>query len=438
LALHFGESNLIIDGPAIMHPLKDKPLVTAENRYLCPSIPLLDYSLDRIFSKVLTSANKTREKYQKHRHEFLLEKGLSYLSGILRPLQMYKNLRYPNGEMDGLLMLDNHIIFVEAKGHKISDRAKEGYMERITKDIKDVMKGSYDQALRTHDYLIGKANVPFFDEQGKKNLINGTGFQHVYFISLLLEDFSAITCNLKVNNSLRLFTSDTFPWIVSLYDLRAICEHLEGPSYLLHYLQRRREFFRYEKFIVQDELDILGYYLERNLDFEYLMKQYDKSTGILLDTWSTYFTNYYQYLEGKKKKFVPQKKHYASVPFKKLIKALEDSSLPFSLDAAVLLLESDKAGKRTLMSFIEPLKKRYIKNTKHHDCRIAGIGPGGQTWMFSYWVGPNNEDLTDFFSYWVQQKFKTDPCSTYIAVFDNGKTNYQISKVIKHEQEKAL
>lgn len=431
LSLKFGDITPDFTQPEIVHPLKDKPLIKHEDRFICPSISLLDYSLDRIFSEALLKNNKLKEKYKQWRHEYLLKKGMQYINTVINPDESYTNLTYPGGEMDGLILCDSNIFFLEAKGHKISDRAKKGFIDRIEKDIKAVIEGSYKQAIRTYNYLFGKNNVEFSNEKGKKVIINAEKYTNAYFITLTLDDFSTISCNLKVNNSFGLFSKDTFPWIVSLYNLRAVCDHMEGPAYFIQYLHRRKEFFKYEKFSIQDELDLLWYYLKQNLRFDELIKKiYDSRSLIHLEANSEVFDHYYNYIEGKSKREVHKMIHYTAQPIKTLVKVLADTKMPYSIDAGVQLLEFGSHTKKEFITYIGKLKKRHKKDDLNHDFRIAGTDVNEKSWMFSYWVGPNQPEFFDYFEKWIYKKFAEDPSNTFIAILDVGKQDYVIARIL--------
>lgn len=125
LSLNFGDINPDFSKPEIIHPLKDRPLIKHNGKYLSPSISLLDFSLDKLFYDSVNKNFKYGKKHKDHRHAYLLEKGLGYLSETLKTDKVYKNLSYPNGEMDGLIFCGDNILFIEAKAHKFSDRAKK-------------------------------------------------------------------------------------------------------------------------------------------------------------------------------------------------------------------------------------------------------------------------------------------------------------------------
>ena len=431
LSLKFGEIDPDFKRPEIMHPLKDRPLIYHSGKFICPSTSLLDYSLDRLFASTLLKDGSKREKYKKHRHDYLLNKGVTYIKDILKANEAYTNLNYPGGEIDGLVFCDSNIFFIEAKGHIITDRAKKGYVDRMETHINDIVRASHNQAIKAYNYLYGKKDVKFTDKKGKKIVLDGSKYQNVHFISLTLEDFSAISCSLKINNSLGLFTRETFPWVVSLYDLRMICEHMEGPSYFIQYLHRRKEFFQYEKIIVNEEIDLLGYYLKRNLRFDDIIeKTYKISDYIYLESLSDEFNNYYLYEQGYIKKYHARMKHFSTQPIKSLVKALEECGLPFGKDVAVQVLEFGTKTKKELIEYINKLKKQFKKDGKGHDFRIGGDDVNNHSWMLSYWVGPNDEAFLEHFDYWIRNKFNDEPCNKYVAILDTSTTDYKISKII--------
>lgn len=434
MSIKFGAVDPDFSKPELIHPLKATPLIKHDDRYICPSLSLLDYSLDRLFADELFRDNKKREKYKENRHEYLLEKGMEYLCGVLQPEIFHTNLRYENdeGEMDGIIICDNNVLFIEAKGHRITDRAKNGYIDRIEHHIDEIVSASHSQALRSYNYLFGKKDVVFKRKNGQKVIIDGSKFRHAYFISLTIESLRAVSCNLKIGNSLGLFTKETFPWLVCLYDLRVVCEHMEGPAYLLQYMHRRKEFFKLQKFLINDEIDLLGYYLKQNLRFDQWEKdeRYQRSTIIHLTTMMPEFNSYYFYEQGITKKPVQKMKHYTAHAIKSLVAELEKSNLSNRLQAGIQLLELGTTTKKEFVQYIEKLKKKYKQDSVNHDFRITGDDIDKSTWMVSYWIAPPTSQMDGFFTAFVHDTFLKEPHDSYIAILDSGKEKYEIRQII--------
>lgn len=435
MSIEYGTIDPDFSTPELIHPLKDRPLIHHNGKFLCPSIALLDASLDRLFANALRRDKKLKEKFKDKRHDYLLQEGVKLLQETLQTDVVYTNLEYPGGEMDALIGCDNNLYFIEAKGHSITDRAKKGYLDRLEVHIDEIITAAHGQAVRTYNYLFGKKDVEFKDKQGRRVLIDGTQYRNAYFITLTLDEIGAISCNLKVNNSLNLFSELTFPWIVSLHDLRAVCEHMEGPSYFIHYLQRRKVFFNFHKFNIQDELDILGYFLKRNLRFEEIIEdKYEQSNILHLDSMNEDFNNYYDYVQGKKTKEVARMKHYTDFNTKQLIKALEQSGIPLAKDAGAEVLSFGRKTKAEIINNIKTRRKKYRKDKFNHDFRVGG-NDNGIGWMFSYWIGKDHPVVTDHFERWVSEKFKSEPSiKHYYAIFDSGQETYDIKRVLYFER----
>jgi hypothetical protein len=430
--LDFEEVHPNFSMPEILHPLKDKPLLHHDGRFLCSSVPLLDYSLDRLFEKVLFSDSKKIEKYKQRRHDYLLETGMGYLTDTLETQDFYINLTYEGGELDGLIFCGNNALFIEAKSHHITDRAKKGYIDRLLNHVDEIVQESHFQAKRTYEYLKGKEKAEFRQKNGAKVYIDGSRFKNAYFISLTLDDIKAISCSLKAGNTLGLFDEHTFPWIISLYDLRVICEHMEGPAYLLQYIHRRKEFFKVQKYYVHDELDLLYHYLERNMRFDDILEKHRTDKHVIkLPSMSDFFNSYYAFEQGHIKKRVAKKKHYTIGPVKKVVNLLENSQLINSTDAAIQILELGSKTKMRLFKSIQLVKKKFKKDGQNHDFRMMGDDIfDGSTWMLSYWVGPDDPKFIDFFISTITAQFKREKPDQYFALLDIGRDRYDFKKIV--------
>jgi|GEM_PF-1754213 len=433
-SIGFQEINPDFTMPEILHPLKDKPLLRHKNSYLCASLSLLDYALDRLFQKTLFADQKKANKYKLQRHDYLLDTGMKSLTDSLATQDFYTNLTYKDGdidgELDGLIFCGNNAFFIEAKSHQITDRAKKGYIDRLLNHVEEIVEESHFQAKRTYQYLKGKPAAEFKRKNGSKVVIDGSKFQNAYFISLTLEGIKAISTHLKVGNTLGLFDAHTFPWIVSLYDLRVICEHMEGPAYLIQYMHRRREFFKVQKFHIQDELDLLFYYLERNLRFDELLEKHKDRDYLHLSSMSDVFNAYYAYEQNNELPKVDKLKHYTIPEIKVMVKALEKCGIANSMDAAVQLLELGTDTKNQLIDAVKMIKKRFKKDNLNHDFRMMGDnGFENSTWMLSYWVGPNKPEVIAYFLDTVQRQFAQEKPNEYFALYDVGKDQYLFKKI---------
>ena len=417
--------------PEVIHPLKKSPLIKHRNKYIVSSIELLDYSVDILFEEEAKKINKFYIKYKKRKHDFLTSKGIEYISAILKTQQFYSHLKYEVDnqifESDGIILFDNCVFLIEAKSKKISDRAKKGYIDKLADHIEEIVNESHEQAVRTYKYLSNNSNAKFLNSEKKEVVINGAKYNKAFFISLTDEPISAISCNIKISNSLKLFSEETFPWLVSLYDLRVVSEHMESPTYFIHFLERRKAFFKKEKFMIVDELDILGNYLNNSLNFEHI--NFSEATDILLPSYLNDFNNFYFSEAGVRKKRFPKMKHYTIAGVKDFVRKIELSNLPYRTEVTTQLLNFSKKKQDEFLDYLKLMRKRFSKDRANHDFALGGKNEKGE-WILSYFLSPDTDLYNDLFDQYLECKLKQTNPNRLIAIRDTGVKEMKIKEII--------
>ena len=417
--------------PEVIHPLKKSPLIKHRNKYIVSSIELLDYSVDILFEEEAKKINKFYIKYKKRKHDFLTSKGIEYISAILKTQQFYSHLKYEVDnqifESDGIILFDNCVFLIEAKSKKISDRAKKGYIDKLADHIEEIVNESHEQAVRTYKYLSNNSNAKFLNSEKKEVVINGAKYNKAFFISLTDEPISAISCNIKISNSLKLFSEETFPWLVSLYDLRVVSEHMESPTYFIHFLERRKAFFKKEKFMIVDELDILGNYLNNSLNFEHI--NFSEATDILLPSYLNDFNNFYFSEAGVRKKRFPKMKHYTIAGVKDFVRKIELSNLPYRTEVTTQLLNFSKKKQDEFLDYLKLMRKRFSKDRANHDFALGGKNEKGE-WILSYFLSPDTDLYNDLFDQYLECKLKQPNPNRLIAIRDTGVKEMKIKEII--------
>lgn len=366
--------------------LKTKPIIEHRGRYLIPSFPLFIWAIEEVIESIIKDQPKLIKKYPTIKHDFLLNQGLEYFKALLPSATIHKpNLYYTINneryETDGLIIYDKVLFIIEAKGNRITQKAKSGHQLKTKDHLKDIIRASYEQGIRTLKYIEDNKSVEFKTEQGEKIIINRDHFDDIVITSLTLDPIGNIAMHIRATNEIDYFNSGHFPWIISLYDLVSLADFIENPIMFIHYLKRRKKFLSYSLLSSYEELDLLAYFLNNGLFINDLLDdaKRDNISGILFDNNTDIFNDYYMYKFGPKTKYTPKPNLYISTELQNFLLQLDKSKLPHRVKMALILLEFNNESIKQLMDRIKKIKKDFAKDRNLHDCSVytesyKGIG----------------------------------------------------------------
>lgn len=415
--------------------LKTSPIIKHEELYIIPSYSLLTWSVEAMFERYIKTSQKLSSKYKDIKHDFLLKKGFEYFSSLLRTGTVYpQNLFYEvNGqtcETDGLIAYDTILFIIEAKGNRISTKAKDGNYKRTESHLKDLIRDATSQGKRTMDFIKNADEAIFFTKNKKdKFIIDPKKYDEFFIISLTLEPVGHLTPLIKVANDLNFFEDNVFPWIISIYDLIVIADHIEMPILFLHYLRRRRRFLELNHFSVYEEIDLLAYFLYNGLYIEHMVEEADENsiTRMNFDNNTDEINDYYMYKFGHKTKFTPKVKCYLPTGYLKLLESIEQSNIEHRTKIMLELLAADGKAISNLLTIIEKARKQYRKDGNLHDASIS-TGYVYKGMGITYMVAKTRAEL-DFKLYnFCMYKFNTLKAATWVGIGDLNphKNSYNI------------
>jgi hypothetical protein len=226
------------------------------------------------------------ELYAKHRADYLERDTLRLLEQVFPGGTIHRAFEYfvpdPNVaapetaperytkrvEGDGLLVIDDVALIIEAKAGALTDASRTGDARRLSSDLRKIVTAAANQAERMR--------VRIEQDRGLR-LGDGTWLdldhvREVHSIAVSLDDLfgiATITSELVLTGIL---TTIHLPWTVSLHDLRIITELVQRPSELLLYLRRRTDPDVTRRFHAIEELDFFlefyatGLYVEPDPD----------------------------------------------------------------------------------------------------------------------------------------------------------------------------
>jgi hypothetical protein len=371
-SLQFGSVAQDFLWPKPNHPLKLQPFIQHEDQFLCPNPALIIWAirptLERLLNpdiKICQKATKaTWNKYAEKRAASLESESLRLLSFALKRANVYQNLKFEFeqngqkqfGELDGLVIYDRTLILVEAKAGNFPLKARAGFREAITENLKKLVADAHEQALKARGFIEASEIATFRLPNGRQLDLGKKQFDRIILMTVTLESLDVFCTNLHQTTDADLFPSGETPWVIPLLDLRVIAEATEFPSQLIHYFQRRLRINRIKKLEAHDELDWFGCYLSDGLVFD----QYEHTgpDSLRLGSFTSEFDDYYFYKRGIRKTPVEMPRQKMPEQFRKIVLGIDASGLKGHSEAVSLLLDFDDIAKEQFSeTFIRQLKE---------------------------------------------------------------------------------
>lgn len=403
--------------------LKTKPIIEHEGKYLLPSFPLLIWAVEDVIETAIKTNTVLKDRYPNIKHDFVLNQGLEFFKTLLPTAIIFQpNLFYfLNNEIcetDGLIIYDQVLFIIEAKGHRITQRAKKGFTDRTEKHLEEIIHESYDQGIRTLKYIDESGEAKFKTKSGELVLINRKDFDEIVIVSLTIEPVGNLSMSIKANSDIRYFNDKHFPWIISIYDLVVLADLFENPIMLIHYIKRRKKFLSHKIPSTYEELDLVSYFLSSGLYIEHTLADAKEKnvSGVEFMPDTDKINDYYVLKFGHKTKFTKKPSFYISSQFNDFLLQLDSSKMPHRVRMALLILEFNDKSIKQLIDYIKKTKIVFSKDKELHDCSIYthSLGGIGVTFM----TGPNKQVLDFKLHQYCTYKLNQQNANTWLGFGD--------------------
>lgn len=407
--------------------LKTKPFLHHNGQYLIPSFPLIIWAIEEFIFDELFKLDKPHftKSISDIRHDFLLNEAIVCFEKLLPnatfyPPNLFYNFNNVKCETDCLILFDRVLFIIEAKGHRISTRAKKGFLDKTERHLRDIVAKSYEQGIRTLKYIESNDSVKFKAQNVKHIEIKKSDFDDIVIVSLALEPIGNLSMSIKVANDIGYFKDGYFPWIISLYDLVIIADLFENPIMFIHYLKRRHKFLSSSILSIYEELDLVSYFLSNGLYTDNTLKEAEQQgvnwIEFAPDTDS--INDYYMYKFGHKSKFTAKPKCYISSDFDSFLLQLNNSNLPHRVKMALRLLEFNSDSIKQFMDAILKIKIGFENDGEIHDVSIGNKLSGGIG--ITFMTGKNKAELDHKLYFHCMYKQKQQNSNTWIGFGDTS------------------
>lgn len=247
------------------------PIWKFENRYFIFNLTEFEDNLYAIYLNYLDKKhNNLRDKFIKKRAKYIEKESLSILGNSLCCNASFQSVTYVYNqqqfECDGIISVDGELFIIEAKSHKYNAAALKGVQLSMEKKLKESIKEANEQANRMIQHLRQAHHIDFTHTQGSA-CIDIDSFSKIHKIIVLFEDLSPLLASLETLQECDYVDKTEAPWVVSLHDLMAICEILDTPALMHHYILMRELRNTRNDIHFHDEMEILGFFLSHGINF---------------------------------------------------------------------------------------------------------------------------------------------------------------------------
>jgi hypothetical protein len=300
ISMQFGDNKAFLDAKYKGEPLKDTlmhktPIISHNGEHYLFTFSVLRHNLFEITEDLIKRADEDYynlkfigNQYSISRDNYLEIKVKELFSKFLINSESYANLTYKlkedsgnikEAELDLLIVTLKANYVVEMKAGRIPLEVKRGALKSIKSKIGKTIKYGAMQSHRAlahiqeGDAIFYEDQEEIFVDQSKKNfrIIITLDVWSIYLINLIeLETIGAIEQEHKM------------PWTCSLPDLMIFCDIMESEDDFIDYLEKRLPLYNNDAHTrVDDEIDLLGYYLEHN---KFIGDEFIAKEGINDDT----------------------------------------------------------------------------------------------------------------------------------------------------------
>jgi hypothetical protein len=358
--------------PSGGHPLTQRPILEVSNGYLVPVPTALWEALRPVMEDALRDAGtRVWSRYDRHRATWVERTATERIAAALPGAKSWVGVDWSSdndsSDLDGLVGADDFGARIQAKAGRISPPARRG-APSMAEDVQAVINDAAHQHSRLADALNAQTPAELgFDTDQAAALEAPLSVE----IVVCLDDVTVwATQTHKLRRLVALPDTPQVPWVLSLTDLMAVTDLLEGAQ-LVHYITRRLRLEAEQRVETHDELDWVGNYIARGLFFDDIFERPDAPDVLRLTSFTGPFDTWYFSRAGVLRNPVPRPEQPMPADVRRLLRALARNRPPHWIIASLLILNGDN-----------DVRERLVDAMRHTTTRARALGWSACTFVF--------------------------------------------------------
>lgn len=259
--------------PLQVTPLRKRPFIKIHDKFYCFDLNnLFDNIYRKVENLILEKKPEYRESWNIVRKDISEKLAINYVSSLLPRAKVYNPVYYgkkkSRSETDGIIIFDDILIIVEVKSGALDTGSPLVDFDKHQKKLVELIQNPATQAKKFREYLIDNKEIEIYNGNHKDSLLLAKlkveSFRKIYQCTVSIDNLTHLTSRARKLSSLGIQVHTSANWSVSLDDLRVYATIFESPLQFLHFLEQR-ELAENSKLVeLNDELDHLGLYLQKN------------------------------------------------------------------------------------------------------------------------------------------------------------------------------
>ena len=257
-----------------------RPFLRLNGNYYCfDASALSDHIYRNLYQIVRSFRPDLAEAWRRTQGKRMEHLAAKYFRRLLPGATVFSNAHYTGhgltGEVDAVVIYDDHLIIVETKGGTYAPQPPAIDFAAHVDSVKELGSGATNQGARFKRYLQAASSVPIYDSNNKKTRskladIGLPSFRHVSVCAITLDPFTELAARLHHLTGFGITLDDPGVWLMSLDDLHVYADVFHNPLVFLHYVEQRTRAAKSTILELDDELDHIGMYMEHNQYSEYV------------------------------------------------------------------------------------------------------------------------------------------------------------------------
>ncbi|MGC4111142.1 MAG: hypothetical protein QM747_12115 [Nocardioides sp.] len=380
------------------HPLTQRPVLKVPDGFLVPSPTSVAEALRPLMEDGLKVGSAgVWDRYERHRATWVENAATERLAAALPGAVSWSGIKWSSPEddsdLDGLVGCDDFGARVQCKAGRVSPPARRG-APSMAEDIQGVINDASHQHARLAKALADHNAIAIGFTPEQDAALNRPVTVEVI---VCLDDVTVWSTEThKLRRLVSVPNTPRLPWVLSLTDLFAVTDVLQGPE-LVHYLMRRLRLEGEERVSAHDELDWLGNYINDGLYFDDHFEGDRTPDNLRLMSFTGQFDTWYFSRAGMTSQSVPRPQQPMPTELRQLIDRLGRDRPRHWLTAGLILLNGDNEVRQNVVELMAHTQERaaavgwctgtqiYPDYTLAISVNLRHTGPELMAAMRAYW-----------------------------------------------------